>query len=115
MFEFLASQPELSASLQRLRGDSALKQQHGRAGRGQRRGDLSGIDALVDVAGGHGEILMQIAAQAYPAMRGILFDVDHVDRRRGAARSRRAGAGRSLRDGDAATSSQAVPARRRSS
>jgi hypothetical protein len=39
--------------------------------------DFSGIEVLVDVAGGHGELLMSIAS-AYPHLRGILFDVDHV-------------------------------------
>jgi hypothetical protein len=41
--------------------------------------DFSGIDVLVDVAGGHGEVLMSIL-QAHPRMRGVLFDVDHVIR-----------------------------------
>ena len=39
--------------------------------------DFSGIDVLVDVAGGHGGILAAIL-QRYPAMRGILMDIDHV-------------------------------------
>jgi len=39
--------------------------------------DFTGIDTLVDVAGGHGGILMSIL-QKYPKMRGILMDVDHV-------------------------------------
>lgn len=39
--------------------------------------DFSGIDVLVDVAGGHGGILTSIL-QKYPKMRGILMDVDHV-------------------------------------
>jgi hypothetical protein len=39
--------------------------------------DFSGIDVLVDVAGGHGKVLAAILAR-YPAMRGILFDVPHV-------------------------------------
>jgi hypothetical protein len=39
--------------------------------------DFSGIDTLVDVAGGHGAVLTSIL-QKYPKMRGILMDVDHV-------------------------------------
>jgi len=39
--------------------------------------DFSGIDVLVDVAGGHGEVLTSILRK-YPAMRGVLFDLDHV-------------------------------------
>lgn len=39
--------------------------------------DFSGVDVLVDVAGGYGDILCGVL-RAYPSMRGILFDVDHV-------------------------------------
>jgi hypothetical protein len=39
--------------------------------------DFSGIRTLVDIAGGHGETLVSILKQ-YPAMQGILFDLDHV-------------------------------------
>ena len=39
--------------------------------------DFSGIEVLVDVAGGHGMVLTSILRQ-YPAMRGVLFDIDHV-------------------------------------
>jgi hypothetical protein len=39
--------------------------------------DFSGIGTLVDIAGGHGMILASIL-RAYPAMRGVLFDVEHV-------------------------------------
>ena len=39
--------------------------------------DFSGIGVLVDVAGGHGEVLMSIL-RANPHMRGILMDLDHV-------------------------------------
>jgi hypothetical protein len=39
--------------------------------------DFSGIDVLVDVAGGHGAVLTSIL-ERYPDMRGILMDVDHV-------------------------------------
>jgi len=39
--------------------------------------DFSGIDVLVDVAGGHGMILASVLRQ-YPKMRGVLFDLEHV-------------------------------------
>ena len=39
--------------------------------------DFTGIETLVDVAGGHGQVLTSIL-QRYPAMRGVLFDLDHV-------------------------------------
>jgi len=39
--------------------------------------DFSGIDVLVDVAGGHGQVLISVL-QRYPNMRGILFDLPHV-------------------------------------
>jgi hypothetical protein len=39
--------------------------------------DFGDIEVLVDVAGGHGFVLSSVL-QRYPAMRGILFDVDHV-------------------------------------
>ena len=39
--------------------------------------DFSGIETLVDVAGGHGAVLTSVL-QHYPHMRGMLMDVDHV-------------------------------------
>jgi O-methyltransferase domain/Dimerisation domain len=39
--------------------------------------DFSGIDTLVDVAGGHGQVMMSILKK-YPSMRGVLSDVDYV-------------------------------------
>ena len=39
--------------------------------------DFSGIRVLVDVAGGHGRVLTSIL-QRNPAMRGVLFDQEHV-------------------------------------
>jgi hypothetical protein len=39
--------------------------------------DFSGIGTLVDVAGGHGQVLSSIL-QAYPAMKGVLSDLPHV-------------------------------------
>jgi hypothetical protein len=39
--------------------------------------DFAGIGVLVDVAGGHGELLMSILG-AHPNMRGVLVDLSHV-------------------------------------
>lgn len=39
--------------------------------------DFSGIDVLVDVAGGHGRVLTSIL-RAYPKMRGVVFDLPYV-------------------------------------
>jgi hypothetical protein len=39
--------------------------------------DFSGIDTLVDVAGGHGHVLISIL-QKYPKMKGVLGDLAHV-------------------------------------
>jgi hypothetical protein len=39
--------------------------------------DFSGIDTIVDVAGGHGAVLTAILRR-YPRMHGVLFDLGHV-------------------------------------
>lgn len=39
--------------------------------------DFSGIKRIVDVGGGYGELLATILA-AYPALRGVLFDLPHA-------------------------------------
>jgi hypothetical protein len=39
--------------------------------------DFSGVDTLMDVAGGHGFILCEILSR-YPSLKGILFDVPSV-------------------------------------
>jgi hypothetical protein len=39
--------------------------------------DFSGIDVLVDVAGGHRMVLTSIF-RPYPGMRGVLFELPHV-------------------------------------
>jgi hypothetical protein len=39
--------------------------------------DFSGIEVLVDVAGGHGKVLTSVL-KAYPTMRGVLFDLPFV-------------------------------------
>jgi O-methyltransferase domain/Dimerisation domain len=39
--------------------------------------DFSGIDTLVDIGGGHGYLLCEIVKK-YPAMKGIVFDMEQV-------------------------------------
>jgi hypothetical protein len=39
--------------------------------------DFSGLDTVVDVAGGHGELLMAIL-RAHPGLRGVVTDLPHV-------------------------------------
>jgi hypothetical protein len=39
--------------------------------------DFSGIGTIVDIAGGHGQLLMSVVGK-HPGMRGVLFDLDHV-------------------------------------
>ena len=39
--------------------------------------DFTGIGTLVDVAGGHGQVVTSIL-QAYPSMKGVLGDLEHV-------------------------------------
>jgi hypothetical protein len=39
--------------------------------------DFTGINTLVDIAGGHGAVLTSVL-QKYPTMKGVLFDLDHV-------------------------------------
>ena len=39
--------------------------------------DFSGIETLVDIAGGHGRLLTEVL-EAYPSIRGVLFDLPHV-------------------------------------
>ena len=39
--------------------------------------DFSGIETLIDIAGGHGRLLAGVL-EAYPSMRGVLFDLPNV-------------------------------------
>jgi O-methyltransferase domain/Dimerisation domain len=39
--------------------------------------DFTGIETLIDIAGGHGRLLTGVL-DAYPSMRGVLFDLPHV-------------------------------------
>ena len=73
VFEYFAGDPELSGVFH----DAMTAFSAAVAPAALKVYDFSGIDVLVDVAGGHGEILMSVL-RAYPKMRGFLFDVDHV-------------------------------------
>jgi hypothetical protein len=73
VFEYLAGQPQLSEIFNNAMtafsanvAPAVLKVY-----------DFSGIGTLVDVAGGHGQVLTTIL-QHYPEMHGILFDLEHV-------------------------------------
>jgi hypothetical protein len=73
VFEYFGEQPELSAVF-----NDAMTQFSGAvAPAAVKAYDFGGINTLVDVAGGHGEVLMTVL-RAHPAMRGILFDIEHV-------------------------------------
>ena len=39
--------------------------------------DFTGIEKLIDIAGGHGRLLTGVL-EAHPSMRGVLFDLPHV-------------------------------------
>lgn len=73
VFEYLASQPALSASF----NDAMTSFSAHVAPAVLAVYDFSGVDVLVDVAGGHGMLLGAIL-QRYPAMRGMLLDLEHV-------------------------------------
>jgi hypothetical protein len=73
VFEYFSSQPELSKIFNdAMTGFSAtiipaVLEAY----------DFTGINTLVDIAGGHGAVLTSIVAK-YPSMKGVLFDIDHV-------------------------------------
>lgn len=73
VFEYVQRHPELSARFNNAMTNFSA----GVAPAALQVYDFSGIDVLVDVAGGHGMILASILRK-YPQMRGILFDLDHV-------------------------------------
>jgi hypothetical protein len=72
-FEFLAKNPEESAVF----NDAMTSFSAGIIPAVLDAYDFSGINVLADIAGGHGVVLGTIL-QRYPAMRGILFDQEHV-------------------------------------
>ena len=73
VFEYFAREPKLSSVF-----NNAMTSWSGpTVAAALKAYDFSGIETLVDVAGGHGHVLTSILRQ-YPAMRGILFDLEHV-------------------------------------
>jgi hypothetical protein len=73
IWEYLADQPEASALF-----DAAMTGRSGPDDAAVATGyDFSGLEIVVDVAGGRGSLLAAIL-RANPDMRGILFDQSHV-------------------------------------
>ena len=89
MFKYLESDPAYSKTF----NDAMTALSAPVAGAALEAYDFSGIGTLVDVAGGHGEVLKSILT-ANPAMRGIVCDLSHVVE---GAKPRIAGAGLSDR------------------
>ena len=73
VFEYLQKDPELSARFNNAMTNFSASV----APAALKAYDFSGIDVLVDVAGGHGMLLASIL-ERYPKMRGVLFDLEHV-------------------------------------
>jgi len=73
VFEYLAKNPEYSAVF----NDAMTAFSAPVVNAALEAYDFSGIGLLVDVAGGHGEVLMSILKK-YPNVRGVLSDVGHV-------------------------------------
>ena len=73
IFEYLASDPAAAAMFDEAMTSSSATQARAVV----EAYDFSGIDRLVDVAGGHGTLLATIA-RAYPALTGVLFELPHV-------------------------------------
>lgn len=72
-FDYFHTHPESAATFNAAMTSNTA--QSGAGGTGAY--DFSGIRCLVDVGGGHGLLLATIL-QAYPAMRGVLFDLPAV-------------------------------------
>ncbi len=73
IFEYLPEHPEFS----RLFNSAMTSFSANVAPAALKVYDFSGIDTLVDIAGGHGQLLTTILRE-YPRMHGVLFDLDHV-------------------------------------
>jgi hypothetical protein len=73
VFEYLAEQPQLAE----IFNDAMTGFSANVAPAALKVYDFSGIGTLVDVAGGHGQVLTTILRE-HPRMRGILFDLGHV-------------------------------------
>ena len=73
VFEYFAHEPKLSSVF-----NNAMTSWSGpTVAAALKAYDFSGIETLVDVAGGHGHVLSSVLRQ-YPSMRGVLFDLEHV-------------------------------------
>ena len=73
VFEYFAREPKLSAVFNNAMTSWSVPT----VAAALKAYDFSGIQMLVDVAGGHGHVLTAVLRQ-YPAMRGVLFDLEHV-------------------------------------
>ena len=73
VFEYLSKNPEYS----KVFNDAMTAMSAPVAGAAVEAYDFSTIGTLVDVAGGHGEVLMSIL-KANPKVKGILADIGHV-------------------------------------
>jgi O-methyltransferase/methyltransferase family protein len=73
VFQYLAKNPEYS----KVFNDAMTALSAPVIGAALEAYDFSEIGLLVDVAGGHGEVLMSVLKK-YPNMRGVLTDVGHV-------------------------------------
>lgn len=72
-FDWLAENPEKGQVF-----NEAMTSLSGGAGVAVVAGyDFSGINNLVDIGGGHGELL-SVVLQKYPTMKGVLYDAPHV-------------------------------------
>ena len=70
IFEYLAADPAAAAMFDEAMTSSSAAQSQAVLD----AYDFSGIGTLVDVAGGHGTLLATIV-QAYPALKGVLFEL----------------------------------------
>jgi hypothetical protein len=73
VFDYLAKNPEYS----KVFNDAMTALSAPVVGAALEAYDFSGIGLLVDVAGGHGEVLLSILKK-HPNVRGVLTDVGHV-------------------------------------
>ncbi|MEV0969621.1 methyltransferase [Microtetraspora glauca] len=72
-YDYLAERPEAARNFNAYMATRAAPIEAALAG----GYDFSGVKTLVDVAGGKGHLLAAVL-DAYPAVRGVLFDLDHV-------------------------------------
>lgn len=73
LFEYVAQYPEVAALFQNMMAEGTASV----AATVAVAYDFSSIHTLVDVGGGHGQMLASIL-QAHPTLHGVLFDLPHV-------------------------------------